>query len=124
MKKVTYTFSLICALLITLGMGVMMGEFKFDSESHDFGRIPQNKSVTHEFVFTNTGDSPIIISDVKPTCGCSVAEFTKTPVKPSEKGTIKVVFNAAAAGPFTKSFIVRSNTKTPVKNLTIKGIVE
>ncbi|MGH2623032.1 MAG: DUF1573 domain-containing protein, partial [Sphingobacterium sp.] len=83
-----------------------------------------DKPVSYEYKFTNAGDEPIVISAVQPTCGCSVAEFTKTPVKPGESGNIKVTFNAAAKGPFTKSFIVKSNTKTPVKTLTIKGIVE
>jgi hypothetical protein len=105
-------------------MGMLAAEFKFDKETHDFGKIALNKPVSHEYKFSNSGDEPIIISDVQPTCGCSVAEFTKTPVKPGEAGTIKVTFNAAAKGPFTKSFIVKSNTKTPVKTLTIKGIVE
>src|SRR5699024_12230605 len=76
------------------------------------------------FKFSNKGDAPIIISEVKPTCGCSIADYTKKPVKPGESGVIKVVFNAEARGPFTKSFIIKSNTKTPVKNLTIKGTVE
>ncbi|WP_390937009.1 DUF1573 domain-containing protein [Parapedobacter soli] len=98
-------------------------EFKFDKETHDFGKIPQGKPVTHVFTFENVGAEPIIISEVKPSCGCSVAEFTKTPVKPGEKGTISVTFNAAAKQPFTKNFTVRSNTKTPVKTLYIKGEV-
>lgn len=124
MKNILYGFSILIALVTLTSMTTLVGEFKFDKETHDFGKIPKGTPVTHEFKFTNAGDSPIIISEVKPTCGCSIAEFTKTPVKPGENGVIKIVFNAAAGGPFTKSFIVRSNTKTPVKNLTIKGTVE
>lgn len=124
MKKIIGSLTVIVALVVLTSMTVQVGAFKFDSETHDFGKIPQGTPVTHEFKFTNDGDSPIIISEVKPTCGCSVADFTKTPVKPNESGVIKVTFNAAAKGPFTKSFIVRSNTNTPVKNLTIKGTVE
>lgn len=125
MKKV---FTILFVLVAVVGLSSMttqaIGEFKFDKESHEFGKIAKGKPVSHDFTFTNAGDAPIVISEVKPTCGCSVAEFTKTPIKPGETGVIKVVFNAAASGPFTKSFIIRSNTKTPVKNLTIKGIVE
>jgi hypothetical protein len=98
-------------------------EFKFDTESHDFGKIPQNKPVSYEFSFANVGTEPIIISAINSSCGCSVAEFSKTPVKPGEKGTIKVTFDAAAKAPFTKHFTIRSNTKTPVKTLVIKGEV-
>lgn len=118
----------ICAMLVAF-MGVATAqqnskaEFKFEKETHDFGKIPQGKPVTYEFTFTNVGSEPIIISEVRPSCGCSVAEFTKTPVKPGEKGTISVTYNAAAKAPFTKNFTVRSNTKTPVKTLYIKGEV-
>lgn len=98
-------------------------EFKFTAETHDFGKIPQGKPVTYDFEFTNVGTEPIIISDVRPSCGCSVAEFTKTPVKPGETGKVSVKFDAAVKSPFTKNFVVRSNTKTPVKTLVIKGEV-
>lgn len=124
MKKFTSIGALVIAFISLTAMGMLAPEFKFDKESHDFGKIAFDKPVSHEYTFTNAGDQPIIISDVQPTCGCSVAEFTKTPVKPGESGSINVTFNAAAKGPFTKSFIVKSNTKTPVKTLTIKGVVE
>lgn len=124
MKK---TFTIFIALIAFIGfssMNLAIGEFSFEKESHDFGNIEQGKPVSYEFKFSNKGDAPIIISEVRPTCGCSVADYTKTPIKPGESGVIKVIFNAEARGPFTKSFIVKSNTKTPIKNLTIRGKVE
>lgn len=124
MKNFTSICAVVVAFISLSAMAILSAEFKFDKETHDFGKIAFDKPVSHEYTFTNSGDEPIIISDVQPTCGCSVAEFTKTPVKPGESGTINVTFNAAAKGPFTKSFIVKSNTKTPVKTLTIKGVVE
>lgn len=124
MRKITQSVAIVVLLVVLASMGVVTGVFKFESETHDFGRIPAKTPASYEFRFTNEGTSPIIISDVKPTCGCSVAEYTKTPVKPGEGGTIKVTYDAAVKGPFTKSFIVKSNTNTPVKNLTIKGTVE
>ncbi|SFC10992.1 Protein of unknown function [Parapedobacter composti] len=125
MKKI----ATICAVLVAFTCATALAqqnskaEFKFEQETHDFGKIPQNKPVSYEFVFTNVGTEPIIISEVKPSCGCSVAEFTKTPVKPGDKGTIKVTYDAKVKQPFTKNFTVRSNTKTPVKTLYIKGEV-
>lgn len=107
----------------TFAQAVSKSEFKFENESHDFGKIKQGNPVTHEFTFTNVGTEPIIITEVRPSCGCSVAEFTKTPVKPGETGTVSVKFDAAAMGPFTKHLTVRSNTKTPIKTLVIKGEV-
>lgn len=124
MKKIVT----VCAMLVAF-VGVAMAqqnskaEFKFDKETHDFGKIPQGKPVTYDFTFTNVGTEPIIITEVRPSCGCSVAEFTKTPVKPGEQGKISVTYNAAAKAPFTKNFTIRSNTKTPVKTLYIKGEV-
>ncbi len=124
MKKALGILAVFVAIVGFTAMGLAIGEFKFEKETHDYGTIPQNKPASFDFKFSNSGDAPIIISEVKPSCGCSVAEFTKTPVKPGETGTITVTYNAAAKGPFTKHFTVKSNTKTPVKTLTVKGIVE
>jgi hypothetical protein len=98
-------------------------EFKFNEEKHDFGKIPQGTPVTTVFTFTNVGQDPLIITDVRPTCGCTIADFTKTPVKPGDSGTIKITYNAAFAAPFTKTIVVTSNASTPVKNLIIVGEV-
>jgi len=98
-------------------------EFKFNEEKHDFGKIPQGTPVTTVFEFTNIGKEPLILSDVKPTCGCTIADFTKTPVKSGDKGMIKITYNAAAAMPFNKTIVVTSNAKTPTKYLNIVGEV-
>jgi hypothetical protein len=98
-------------------------EFKFETETHDFGKIPQGTPVTYEFKFENIGTEPLIINKVESTCGCTVPEYTKTPVKPGEQGKISVTFNAAQATPFSKMVTIRSNAKTPVKALYIKGTV-
>ncbi len=98
-------------------------EFKFNEETHDFGKIPQGKPVTTEFVYTNIGDEPLILTNVQPTCGCTIADYTKTPVKKGDKGVIKITYNAAVVAPFGKSIVVTSNAKTPQKYLTIKGEV-
>lgn len=123
-KRITGVLAAFIAIIGFTSLALAIGEFKFETETHDFGTIPQNKPASYHFKFSNTGDAPIIISEVKPSCGCSVAEFTKTPVKPNEGGTITVTYNAAAKGPFTKQFTIKSNTKTPIKTLTIKGVVE
>ncbi|HWD89334.1 MAG TPA: DUF1573 domain-containing protein [Mucilaginibacter sp.] len=98
-------------------------EFKFTEEKHDFGKIPQGTPVTTVFEFTNVGKEPLILSDVKPTCGCTIADFTKTPVKSGDKGIIKITYNAAALAPFNKTIVVTSNAKTPTKYLNIVGEV-
>ncbi len=98
-------------------------EFKFQSETHDFGKITQGKPVSFEFKFTNIGDAPLIISNVKPACGCTIADFTKTPIKKGESGMIKLTYSAAGMGTFSKTATVESNSKTPTKYLYIKGEV-
>lgn len=98
-------------------------EFKFEKETYDFGKIPQGKPVSYEFKFTNTGTEPLIITKVESSCGCTVPKYTNAPVKPGEEGTINVTFNAAQVAPFSKSITIRSNAKTPLKSLYIKGEV-
>lgn len=120
---------ILCAALIGFTTMTAMqtdnkAEFKFEKETYDFGKISQGKPVTAELKFTNTGDEPLIISAVEPTCGCTVANYTKTPVKKGESGSISLTYNAAAVGPFTKAVTVKSNARTPVKVLYIKGEVE
>ncbi|HEY0670600.1 MAG TPA: DUF1573 domain-containing protein [Sphingobacteriaceae bacterium] len=120
---------ILCAALIGFTTMTAMqtdnkAEFKFEKETYDFGKISQGKPVTAELKFTNIGEEPLIISTVEPTCGCTVANYTKTPVKKGESGSISLTYNAAAVGPFTKAVTVKSNARTPVKVLYIKGEVE
>jgi len=125
MKK---NISLLILAIAFVGLSSMIvqdkAEFKFEQETHDFGKIPQGTPVSYEFNFTNTGTEPLIISKVESTCGCTVPEYTTTPVKSGEQGKIKVTFDAAASSPFSKMVTIRSNAKTPVKALYIKGVVQ
>jgi hypothetical protein len=98
-------------------------EFKFNEEKHDFGKISQGTPVTTVFEFTNIGKEPLILTEVRPTCGCTIADYTKTPVKSGEKGLIKITYNAQAVAPFNKTIVVTSNAKTPTKYLNIVGEV-
>lgn len=99
-------------------------DFKFEKETHDFGKILQGKPVSFDFVFTNVGDEPLIISNVESTCGCTVPKYPTTPVLKGGNGTITVTFNAAAVQPgFIKAVTIKSNSRTPVKVLYIKGEV-
>lgn len=126
MKKFFTICAVVIASLAFNGLTVSAqdkAEFKFEQETHDFGKIAQGTPVTYTFKFTNTGTAPLIISNVQSTCGCTVPDYSKVPVKPGEEGLIKVTFNAAAAQPFSKPIIIASNAKTPSKTLIIKGEV-
>jgi hypothetical protein len=93
------------------------------SESVEVGEIPQGTPKAIEFEFKNTGDTTVLITNVQPSCGCTAADYTKTPIKPGETGTVKAIFNAAAKGTFAKTVKVTTNAEETVKVLTFKGKV-
>ncbi len=124
MKKILIVCAVILGFAFTASaQDTEKAEFKFNEEKHDFGKVPQGTPVTTIFEFTNIGKEPLILTEVRPTCGCTIADYTKTPVKAGEKGIIKITFNAAVAQPFNKVIVVTSNAKTPQKNLIIVGEV-
>lgn len=78
--------------------------------SHDFGDINQGDVVEQVFKFTNTGNQPLIISEIKTTCGCTTPVFPKNPIMPGASGEIKVGFNSAGkANKQTKVLPIISN---------------
>lgn len=101
----------------------ILADVTWKSESIDVGNIPQGKPKVIRFEFTNTSKKPIIIENVAPSCGCTTADYTKTPILPGKKGFVEASYNAANAGPFIKTVnVTTSDSKTP-KTLTFKGTV-
>ena len=99
-------------------------EVKFESETHDFGSIPQGTPASYTFVVKNTGKSPLIITNASASCGCTTPDWTKEPIKPGKTGFVKATYNAASPGPFTKSVTVMSNAKNSTVILYLKGDVK
>jgi hypothetical protein len=95
----------------------------FTSTVHDYGTIVQAADGSCEFKFTNKGKAPIVLNDVKASCGCTVPEWTRTPVAPGANGTIKVTYNTNNVGAFSKSITVNSNAVNSPLVLIIKGTV-
>ena len=97
----------------------------YATESHNFGKINEaNGSVTYAFEFTNTGSEPLIISNVKASCGCTTPEWPKEPIAPGAKNVIKAIYNPEGRpGNFNKTITVTSNADVPTKVLTISGEV-
>ncbi len=123
MKKLILIFTILLGTTIFAQAQNKAGEFKFDTETHNFGKIVIGKPVVHTFTFTNIGEEPIIINKVESTCGCTVPEYTTTPVKKGEKGIIKVTLTPSGpALPFVKTITVSSNARTTTKVLIIKGV--
>lgn len=110
---------------IAVAIPESQAEMSFESEVHDFGTIEYAGNGTYEFKFKNTGKEPLIITDAKGSCGCTVPTYPKnTPIKPGESEAIKVTYDTKRAGNFTKTVTIHSNAKTPEKVITIKGMVQ
>jgi len=93
------------------------------AETVEVGEIPQGTPKTIEFSFKNTGTKSVLITNVKPSCGCTAADYTKEAVAPGKMGYVKATYNAAAAGAFTKTITVTTNAEETPKVLTFKGTV-
>lgn len=102
---------------------VLADAVKWKAETIDVGTIPQGKPKLIRFEFTNTSSKPIIIENVAPSCGCTTANYTKTPILPGKKGFVEASYNAASPGAFVKTVnVTTSDSKTP-KTLSFKGTV-
>lgn len=96
----------------------------FDKTEHDFGSITQGTPQETIFKFTNTGDAPLIITDAKSTCGCTVPEYPKNKaIAPGESGEMLVKFNGSGQNQVTKAITVTANTKKGRETLRIKAFV-
>ena len=95
----------------------------FEKVEHDFGTIVQNTPQETTFKFTNTGDAPLIITDAKSTCGCTVPERPTGPVAPGESGELVVKFNGSGSNAVTKVVTVTANTEKGTEQLRIKAFV-
>ena len=123
MKKLIFT-----AILMVCGIAISMAQkpaqIKFEKTTHNFGTFSEkNPKVTCSFTFTNEGEQPLVINQAIASCGCTVPEYTKEPVKPGEKGEIKVTYNGAGKFPghFKKSITVRTNGAVEMTRLYIEG---
>jgi len=134
MKKLLLSFS----LLAFIAVGVQAQETKtapaavkvenpnagvmtFETEVVDYGTIEQGSDGVREFVFTNTGKEPIVISNTRGSCGCTVPVTPKEPILPGKKGVIKVKYDTKRLGAINKSVTITSNSSTPTKVVRIKG---
>ncbi len=95
----------------------------FKETKHSFGKIKQNTPVTYVFAFTNAGNKPLVIESAEAECGCTTPEYPKGVIAKGANNSLKVTYNAAAMGTFTKRVTVKmANIAEPVV-LTIEGEV-
>jgi hypothetical protein len=96
----------------------------FNKEVHDYGEVKFGGDEYCTFTFTNTGNEPLILGDVKGSCSCTVPEWPKDPIAPGETGELRVKYNTKKPGAINKSVTIKSNAvNTPVKVIRIKGNV-
>ncbi|GAB4311480.1 MAG: DUF1573 domain-containing protein [Bacteroidales bacterium] len=95
----------------------------FDKMVHDYGEIPKGGDGTCEFKFKNEGKEPLILSNVRSSCGCTVPSWPRQPILPGESNVIKVKYDTKRVGIINKSIYVYSNAKTSPVTLKIKGKV-
>ena len=122
MKKVL--FSLMMMFVAALGTNAVMAQdgakIDFAKEVHDYGT---NGQCTFEF--KNTGNAPLIISNAKGSCGCTVPTWPKEPIAPGAKASITVKYDTKRAGAINKSVTITSNAvNEPTKVINIKGNVK
>lgn len=97
---------------------------KFESEVHDYGRVPINGDGTCQFKFKNTGKEPLVLTNVKASCGCTVPSWTKDPVAPGATGVIDVKYTTMnRAHTINKSITVFSNASNDTVILRLQGEV-
>ena len=126
MKKIL-VITLMMLACFTYASAQKQAEIKFDKLTHNFGTFSEKNAVQQTtFTFTNVGNAPLIINQAVASCGCTVPQYTKTPIKPGEKGTIKVTYNGKGRFPghFKKSITIRSNAATEMTRLYIEGVME
>src|SRR5688572_3257873 len=119
----TPSFSQQLAVINFLSPRFETPDFLWIVTTYDFGKIKLNKPATHEFRFTNSGDTPLVISSVQASCGCTVTDYSKDPIAPGAEGYVKATYNAAKVGVFSKTVTVNANADDSVVLLTIKGEV-
>lgn len=126
-KKQDMKKLILMSFLLLGGMTTMAqkpAQIKFDKTTHNFGTFSEKEpKVTCSFTYTNVGDQPLVINQAVASCGCTVPEYTKEPVKAGEKGEIKVTYNGAGKFPghFKKSITVRTNGAVEMTRLYIEG---
>jgi hypothetical protein len=121
MKKLLLT-----TIMMFIGMVAFAqtADITFEKTTHNFGTFPEeNPKVTCTFKFTNTGDKLLVIHQAIASCGCTVPQYPKEPIKPGEGGEIVVTYDGTGKFPghFKKSITLRTNAKKEIIRLYIEG---
>jgi hypothetical protein len=125
-KKMKKTVLMLFVGLLSLGIHAQdtAAKIEFKSETIDYGDIAKGSDGVRVFEFTNTGTAPLVISNVRSSCGCTIPKKPEEPILPGKTGQIEVKYDTNRVGPIRKAITVTSNADTPTKVLKIKGTVK
>ena len=120
---------LLMAVMLIAGICTSFAQAKieFDKLTYNFGTFSETTPVQRcTFTFTNKGDKPLVINQAVASCGCTVPTYTKTPIKPGEKGTVSVTYNGKGKFPghFKKTITIRTNGVPEMTRLYVEGVME
>ncbi|MCC5945825.1 MAG: DUF1573 domain-containing protein [Bernardetiaceae bacterium] len=123
----TIRFLIFLAVLIFISttMALAQADIHFEEDRYEFGEVKEGQKVKRTFTYKNTGNAPLILSDLRTTCGCTVSEWDKNPLPPGEQNKITVVFDTKGkVGRQHKTVSVLSNSaQNPVAKLRLYGNV-
>jgi len=124
MKK--YLIFILFAALGTIGNLPAQAVIKFEKNSMNLGKFTENQPVSCVFVFTNTGNEPLVIQQAIASCGCTVPKYTEAPILPGKKGQITVTYNGRGQFPghFRKPITIRSTASNRQVRIYIEGDME
>ncbi len=127
MKKLFFLFTILSLFSFALqaqdNQVAVADSIIFEKILHDYGTIEKGGDGNSVFTFTNQGQKPLVLSNVRASCGCTVPQWPKEPIAPGGKGEITVKYNTNIAGSFNKTITVNSNAANSAVVLRIKGSV-
>ena len=124
MKKLVLSIVLVVLSIGFVAAQTKQADIKFKNTTFDFGKFSEDHPIVScDFVFTNTGDAPLIIHQAIASCGCTVPQYPKQPIMPGKLAVVKVTYNGTGRvpGAVHKSVTIRTNGKTEIIRLYIEG---
>lgn len=123
MKKLILSVAALTFSAVLFAQKTVADVAKFTTETIDQGKLKQNDPKEVKFIVTNITKEPLIIEQANPTCGCTIGDWTKSPIAPGATGFISAKFNAASVGHFDKHLSVKFAGIDEIKSITITGDV-
>lgn len=127
MKKLIFTLSLALMGVVAFAQGDAPAKkgpiMSFESMTVDYGTIEENSEPLRVMKFTNTGDEPLIITNARGSCGCTVPDWPKQPIMPGETSQIEIRYATNRIGQFSKTVRISTNETNDGHTLTVKGNV-